>query len=161
MNSSPGPTPSGSSPFYVGGSLRLCLAAALAASLFGGCESAPDRPRHRRVVERSDPPPPIRIIEHNHDREPNVVVVRESPSPSSSLMIVVGTPPPRSRREVMPHRPSRNHVWLEGHWRYERGNYTWVPGHWETPPRERATYVAPRWEHRREGHVFVEGYWKN
>jgi hypothetical protein len=40
--------------------------------------------------------------------------------------------PPRPRYEVIPVAPSREHVWVAGHWvwRPARHHHVWVPGAW-------------------------------
>lgn len=67
-------------------------------------------------------------------------------------------PPPRAEVVVVKHRPGQ--VWVAGHyaWRPAQKRYVWVSGKWVRPPRGKAVWVAPRYEHRRG--VFVAGYWK-
>jgi WXXGXW repeat (2 copies) len=38
---------------------------------------------------------------------------------------------PRERVEVIPPRPSPQHVWVAGRWDERGGNRTWVEGRWE------------------------------
>jgi WXXGXW repeat (2 copies) len=38
---------------------------------------------------------------------------------------------PRDRVEVIPARPSPQHVWVGGRWDERGGNRTWVEGRWE------------------------------
>jgi hypothetical protein len=74
--------------------------------------------------------------------------------------VVVHVRPPALRVEHRPARPGPNYVWIGGYHRWDGGAYVWEPGRWEVPPRERAVWVAPRWEHRGGGWVFVEGRWR-
>jgi WXXGXW repeat (2 copies) len=74
--------------------------------------------------------------------------------------VVVHVRPPAVRVEHRPARPSRTHVWVGGYHRWDGNAYVWESGRWEAPPRERAVWVAPRWEHRNGGYVFVEGRWR-
>ncbi len=44
--------------------------------------------------------------------------------------------------------PGPHHVWIDGHWRWDRhrGEYVWVEGHWIRA---------------RRGHVWVNGHWED
>jgi len=79
---------------------------------------------------------------------------------SARAEVVVSVAPPRARVEHHGHRPSPNHVWLNGYNRWDGRAYVWEPGRWEVRPRARAVWVAPRWVHRHHGWVFVEGHWR-
>jgi hypothetical protein len=74
--------------------------------------------------------------------------------------VVVRVGPPRAIVERRSERPSPRHVWIVGYHRWDGRAYVWEPGRWELPPRERAVWVAPRWEHRHDGYVFIEGRWR-
>ena len=93
------------------------------------------------------------------------VVVKEravvAPGVDVRLDFVVQAPPP-PRREVIieRERPSAEHIWIKGYWRWHEGRHVWVSGHWEHPPHAHAKWVEPRWEHRHEGYVFIEGFWR-
>jgi hypothetical protein len=79
---------------------------------------------------------------------------------ASAGEVVVRVRPPRA---VVEHRivaPSRAHVWVSGYHRWDGRAYVWTPGYWALPPRPRAVWVAPRWNHRNHGWVFVEGRWR-
>lgn len=93
------------------------------------------------IVVQSPPPPPP-------PRGGFVLEVREAP------------PPPRREAVRERERPSSGHIWVAGYWRYDSRGYDWVPGHWEQPPRDRRTWVEPRWENRGGVHVFIEGTWR-
>lgn len=73
--------------------------------------------------------------------------------------IILREPPP-PRREVIPARPPPGMVWVGGYWSWHGDRHLWVAGHFERPPRSRAVWVEPRWEHRGNGYVFVEGSWR-
>jgi hypothetical protein len=79
---------------------------------------------------------------------------------ASAAEVIVRVRPPVSIHERRTVRPSRYHVWVGGYHRWDGRGYVWEPGRWERPPRARAVWVAPRWEHRRDGYVFVEGRWR-
>jgi hypothetical protein len=72
---------------------------------------------------------------------------------------VVKKPPP-PRLEVVGVAPSAAHVWIAGHWAWERGNYQWVPGHWAKRPRTGAAWVPGHWKQTRRGHVWIQGHWR-
>jgi len=92
------------------------------------------------------PPPPGRAANY----------VSEAPAGE----IFIGPAPPPLREERMSARPSRQHEWIAGYWMASHGRHEWVAGHWELPPREHATWVAPRWEKRDHDFLFVRGYWR-
>src|SRR5580698_2307487 len=68
--------------------------------------------------------------------------------------VVVNIRPPRVIVEHRAVRPSPHHVWIGGYHRWDGRAYVWESGRWEVPPRERAVWVAPRWQHRHDGYVF-------
>jgi hypothetical protein len=78
----------------------------------------------------------------------DVVIIRDAP------------PPPRRERYSERDRPSRNHVWVAGYWRYDGRAYVWIPGRWDLPPRGYRDWEGPRWENRGGGYVFIEGHWR-
>jgi len=78
----------------------------------------------------------------------------------SQAQIVVKVRPPRAVVERRSARPSRQHVWVRGYHRWDGKAYVWERGRWEAPPRPRAVWVAPSWQHRRDGYVFSEGRWR-
>ncbi|RMF52050.1 MAG: hypothetical protein D6746_17105 [Bacteroidetes bacterium] len=95
---------------------------------------------------------------YHHRGADRVIVVKERPGPDR--VIVVKKRPPRVRREVQGHRPSHRHVWIPGHWAWERGRFVWRSGYWAVPPRPGAVWVAAHWVPRHDGWVFVAGYWR-
>ncbi len=74
--------------------------------------------------------------------------------------VVFESAPPPMRQEIIPPRPSRDHVWVAGYWTVNRGRHEWQPGRWEIPPRGRSVWVAPRWEQRGHSYVMTRGYWR-
>lgn len=86
--------------------------------------------------------------DHRHDR-----VVREE-------RVVVVEEPPRERVEVIGVPPSRDHVYVKGHWVRRGRDWDWSPGHWVVRPRHNAQYVPGHWERERGGWVYVEGHWR-
>jgi hypothetical protein len=68
--------------------------------------------------------------------------------------------PPAVRAEVIPVAPAAGYVWINGFWRWERGDYVWVPGRWARPASGHRTFVAGHWRHDRRGWYYVEGYWR-
>lgn len=78
---------------------------------------------------------------------------------SPGVELIVEAPPP-PRHERMSHRPSSEHMWVEGFWARRGHRYEWVAGHWELPPHGHQYWVAPRYEHRDNSYVFVEGRWR-
>lgn len=68
--------------------------------------------------------------------------------------------PPAITQEVPEPQPSAQHVWIQGHWRWQDGGHVWIAPHWELPPIPNAKWVEPRWEKKSNGYVLVEGYWE-
>jgi hypothetical protein len=79
-------------------------------------------------------------------REPDYVIVREAPPPAL--------------RERRPAPPSREYLWIDGYWAWNGREYVWEPGRWAVPPRERAVWVAPRYEKDDHGYRYRPGHWK-
>src|ERR1700690_2312723 len=56
------------------------------------------------------------------------------PQPQGALVEVSSSPPP-GRVEMVPARPSRSAVWIDGEWVWKRGRWAWLPGRWvDAPP---------------------------
>lgn len=66
---------------------------------------------------------------------------------------------PAASQEIIEERPSYQHVWIAGHWKWQDGRYAWIAGRWEVPPRPNLDWVEPRWEKRGNGYVLAGGYW--
>jgi hypothetical protein len=94
---------------------------------------------------------------------PQVQYPAQYEQPQTEYVVVQPPAYPPPPREVIPVRPAREAVWVQGYYLYtgRRSNaYQWVPGHWEVPPRGGyRTFVQPRWEHRGHNYVYVRGYW--
>jgi hypothetical protein len=56
-----------------------------------------------------------------------------APQATSSLVEVDQAPPP-ARVEVVPARPSKQAVWVDGEWIWRRGRWAWLTGRWVAPP---------------------------
>ena len=72
---------------------------------------------------------------------------------------------PAPRVEVIPVRPSAEHVWVKGYWHWHpvQRTHVWVPGYWHAayapaaPPVARIENPGPAPTAR---HFWVNGYWK-
>ena len=78
---------------------------------------------------------------------PDAAVVREPLAPAAS-------------QEIAEERPSGQHLWVAGHWRWQDNRYAWIAGRWEMPPRANVVWVEPRWDRRGNGYVLGGGYWQ-
>jgi hypothetical protein len=67
---------------------------------------------------------------------------------------------PQVSQEIIEERPSAQHVWVSGHWRWQDGRYAWIAGRWDLPPRANVAWVEPRWEKKGHGYVLAGGYWQ-
>jgi len=83
---------------------------------------------------------------HEHVRREQVVVVEDAPPPV--------------RREVIPVAPSREHIWVDGHWVRRGHGWEWEPGYYVVRPRPRAEWEPGHWAHDRGGYVYVDGHWR-
>jgi hypothetical protein len=61
-----------------------------------------------------------------------------SAQPTSAL-VELREPPPPARVELVPQRPKRLAVWIDGEWQWRRARWAWLPGRWVIPP-EGATF---------------------
>lgn len=55
--------------------------------------------------------------------------------------------------------PRPTYVWVDGDWRWRRGNYVYSNGYW-SKPRGRRVYVTGNWAHTKKGYYWKKGYWK-
>jgi WXXGXW repeat (2 copies) len=81
-----------------------------------------------------------------------------APSPARaqiSFGITIGQPPP-PRAYVVPNRPGRDYVWVEGYWYPEGRRYKWRDGYWTRPPVAGAYWVEPYYYRGK----YFEGYWE-
>lgn len=126
------------------------LALGGAAAIFGsGCATEPTS----HVV--SAPPPGAPVMASN----PPVVVATPTPTATGQSTIVVTQAPPTAQSEVVPQRPSSNHVWVPGYWTWRNSRYEWVAGRWTVPPTSGATWIPPRWDAEGGAYRYYEGYW--
>src|SRR5438105_3702509 len=86
------------------------------AGLSAGCVYH-ERYHPRREVIVEETPRREVIIE-----EPRREVVREE--------IIVEERPPAPKIEVHGERPTREHIWIEGHWTRVHNHWEWSSGHW-------------------------------
>ncbi len=73
--------------------------------------------------------------------------------------VTVPMAPPPPRREMMPPRPSQDHVWQPGHWAWRGGQQMWMPGMWSAPPAPGYGWQPPVWERQGRGWRYGEGHW--
>jgi len=69
------------------------------------------------------------------------------------------TAPPVERVEIVSEAPSKEHVWIKGHYARSGTEYVWSEGRWERPAAGRHSWVPGHWDHERRGWFFVEGHW--
>ena len=73
---------------------------------------------------------------------------------------VVAAPLAPGGQDQIGERPTAQHAWISGHWRWQDGHYVWMAGHWELPPRSDVVWVEPRWEARGGGYALTDGFWQ-
>jgi hypothetical protein len=81
------------------------------------------------------------------------------PRPTAS--VIISDDPPAPRPEVVYEAPSRDHVWIPGHWMRQGRTWEWYPGYWEYPPQRGASWIPGKWERSGHGWYWVEGHWKH
>ncbi len=116
---------------------------------------AVSRPERRVIVEPQKPEPEV-VVERPvvvEREQPRVVVERRRPR------IIVREAPPPVIVETPPPPPSRSHIWIEGHWGYDRGKFVWVSGRYERARRGHR-YLPARWVQTERGWEFYEGRWE-
>jgi hypothetical protein len=90
------------------------------------------------------------------------VVVYEQPAHEVVVgdVVYVQEEPPPIRVERAGRPPSRNHLWLEGHWMYRDRRYVWERGHWEAPPHRGDVWVTGHWVKGDHGYHWLPGHWR-
>jgi hypothetical protein len=78
-------------------------------------------------------------------------------APRGRVYVRVGPPAPIVERRIVA--PGPGYVWVPGYHVWNGGGYAWRPGRWVVPPRPRAVWVVPHWQHDRRGWFFIEGHW--
>ena len=79
----------------------------------------------------------------------------------ANAQVVVTIKPVRPKVvAVKPRRPSVRHVWIEGHWAWNRRAkaYTWKKGYWARAKRGK-NHVAGTWVKTRGGWLYKPGRW--
>ncbi len=96
-----------------------------------------------------------------HVRPRTTVVVESDGWRSDGVVVVTAPPPPRHYSyNHRPHRPSYEHIWIDGYWGWYGGRHVWIEGCWRRPPHRHSRWVSPRWERRPNGYIFIEGRWR-
>src|SRR5947209_2264469 len=88
-------------------------------------------------------------------------IVSFAPAAHAQVRVVVpgvrvGVAPPPARVEVRPMAPSREHVWIPGHWAWRSGAHVWIGGHYALPPGAGYHYVQARWVNEGGQWIFYE-----
>lgn len=63
-------------------------------------------------------------------------------------------------QETMTPQPSRDAVWVRGHYVWTGNAYQWQPGRWEVPPSGARVWVPPSWQPTNGGYVYTRGHWQ-
>ena len=59
-----------------------------------------------------------------------------------------------------PASPGATYVWVDGDWRWQRGNYVYNNGYWARPGNNR-TWVGGSWVNTpNKGYYWKKGYWR-
>src|SRR5690348_13281205 len=67
---------------------------------------------------------------------------------------IVYEEPPAERVEIRGVAPSRDHIWIKGHYIRRGREWVWEPGRWELH-HGRGEYVAGHWEREGRGWVYI------
>ena len=79
-------------------------------------------------------------------------------SPHERIYVRVGPPAPVVEARVVA--PGPGYVWVPGYYVWNGSAYVWTAGRYMLPPRPRAVWVGPHWQHEHRGWFFVEGHWR-
>lgn len=62
---------------------------------------------------------------------------------------------------VKPKCPGKNHVWVDGHWTWDKRSkqYVWTKGHWKKGKKGKK-WVPGHWKKVRGGWQWIPGHWK-
>ena len=93
---------------------------------------------------------------------PGCIVISDGPAPVVAEEIEIGCAPPPPPEPVIvtrPPRPSRFHIWIEGHHVVRSGAWVWVHGHWERPPRRNKVWVRSHAMRRGPVWIWTPGHW--
>ncbi|MDC0249674.1 hypothetical protein OAK24_02240 [Flavobacteriales bacterium] len=100
-----------------------------------------------------------KVTVKNPNKYQAIRVKNYSARPHSARVVTVKP----NRPNVVVNRPNRirrNHIWVEGHWKWSGfyGEYIWIKGRWI---RQRKGYhwVSGFWEISLGGFIWVDGYW--
>ena len=88
---------------------------------------------------------------------------RDEVRTGDSAYTVQSVPPaPTSQPyEQMPPQPSRDAVWVRGHYEYTGNGYQWVAGRWDIPPSGMHTWIEPTWQPAANGgYIYTRGHWQ-
>ena len=89
-------------------------------------------------------PAPIRVVDVE-----GIVEIDFGPPPAPATVIV-------SR----PRRPSKVHIWIDGHHVVRSGRWVWVKGHWAKPQRGSAVWVPDHARRRGKAWRWTPGHWR-
>lgn len=75
--------------------------------------------------------------------------------------IYIKIAPPSNKTEIRSERPGVKHIWVEGHWQWNRKlqHYEWVSGHW-IKKKDGRIWIRGSWDRTRRGWLWIESYWK-
>ncbi len=81
----------------------------------------------------------------------------------SQAQIIVKIKPKPPKAVVKPPKPGPKHVWIAGHWKWDKQkkDYIWVKGKWVKPERPGTTWVPGHWDNTPKGFKWIPGHWKN
>jgi hypothetical protein len=100
------------------------------------------------------------VIGHERERRADAAAGRVGDTAYSVQSI---PPTPTSQPyEQMPPQPSRDAVWIRGHYEYTGSGYQWTAGRWEVPPPGMHTWIEPTWQPNPNGsgYVYTRGHWQ-
>ena len=78
----------------------------------------------------------------------------------ADAQIIVKVRPAAPVFRARPVAPSHGHVWVGGNYVWRGGTYVYEEGYWAMPPTARSIWVEGHWKHQRGGWVWVPGHWK-
>lgn len=74
--------------------------------------------------------------------------------------VYINKQPPQRKLEIKTAKPTVNHIWVEGHWKWSKlkTEYVWKQGYWKNK-KQNKVWVSGHWKKTPRGWLWIHGYW--
>lgn len=83
---------------------------------------------------------------------------QEAPETIPEYIFVEQEPPAEAPEEITPP-PSSQHIWIRGHWKWQKG-WVWINGQWVKRPHPDAVWIPGNYLKKHQHWVWVPGHWE-